>query len=107
MKLLIIDDDLLVCRAAVRALKAKGHEVEYATAPWDVNWTRTFDAALLDWNPHGLHCSVLCEGHGIPYVIYTGRPESVLEGYRVLAKPASADEICEALEAAACRMVEP
>jgi len=105
MKILIIDDDLLVCRATARALKAKGHEVTYSMRP-DIDWTLGFDAALLDWDPHGPHCVDLCEGHGIPYVIYTGRPEAVPECYRVIAKPATTDEICEALEGVVCRMGE-
>ena len=101
MKILLVDDNVLVLRATSRLLTSRGHEVE---ACWQHDravglagmWA---DVALVDVDMPERTGPELVQlfPAGLPVVFYTGNPQGAPKGARVLGKPATADQIIDAL----------
>lgn len=104
MRILLVDDDALVLRAVSRLLTRRGHEVK---ARWDhrqaiIDAMMWAEVALVDVDmPERTGPElVLAFPTNLPVVFYTGNPRGVPKGARYLEKPASIDQILEAIEEA-------
>lgn len=104
MKILIVDDDVLVLRALNRMLTRRGQDVrthsDHAAALMAAEkWA---DVALVDVDMPIRSGPELVEMFParVPVVFYTGNPRSVPRGERVIEKPAPIEKILDALSAA-------
>lgn len=87
MRILIVDDDSVMLRAASRELSHAGHACFTTTQPPPVIVKGSLDVALLDWSPHGPAMIELCKTAGVPFVVFTADPDRVTTGLAVVSKP--------------------
>ena len=108
MRIIYVDDDVLMLKAVRRQLVALGHEVQTAECPQSATCLAACaDVALLDWDPHGPTMLKRCRAAGMPAVIYTGEVERagqaallIVPAITVLGKPATAEQLDAALRGA-------
>ena len=63
MRLLVVEDDLLIAQALLDGLRGEGYAVEHATRGDDAPWSMTeerFDAVLLDVMLPGMNGYAVC-----------------------------------------------
>ena len=97
MKILIIDDDLMMLRATARALRSFGWDVATSCAPIDPVGSCV---VLSDWHPHGREMIRRCKLANIPIVIFTGTPDDVHVHVPIVAKPFDAQNLNDILRKA-------
>lgn len=79
LKILVVDDNEQLCRAASRVLReALGCEVVTSTKILTPASVSDFDAAVIDWVPHGPFMQSACISTHVRYVIWTGDPEKAV-----------------------------
>jgi len=97
VRVLIVDDDPLVLRAAARALKSLGWEAVTSQEPCrPVN----VDVVLTDWQPFGPQMLEWCLFSAVPVVVMTGCPEAVDRTVTVVPKPFTGAALDAALRSA-------
>lgn len=97
MKVLIVDDDPLILRAAARSLRALGWTVETSDVPLKPSG---MDVVLTDWQPWGPQMLELCLFAAVPVVVMTGAPETVNRNVIVVEKPFTGEALDAALRRA-------
>jgi DNA-binding response OmpR family regulator len=97
MKVLIVDDDPLILRAAARDLRALGWTVETSQVPTKPS---NVDVVLTDWQPWGPQMLELCLFAATPVVVMTGAPETVNRNVIVVEKPFTGEALDAALRRA-------
>ena len=89
MRILVVDDDVILLRTVTRELESFGHEVVALDDAAKVTPTDLSNAhvALLDWQPYGPVMVASCQATGVPFVVFTGTPEDVPAEMLVMTKP--------------------
>ena len=105
MRVLVVDDDVILLRTVARELRGAGHEVvafddAVKVTPTDL---ANADVALLDWSPHGPAMVNACRAACVPFVVFTGTPEEVPPGIPMVTKPWDRKGLESALQVAAQR----
>lgn len=82
MKIVIIDDDAILCKTLKRCLTGRGFKVDWFTQPLgNLSHYLAFDAVIADWEPHGPRVVASCKKQGVPVLIHSGNVEATLEHF--------------------------